>query len=158
VNSPVLRYALTGLLALAALVGLTLLVRPLIFSIASPRDDSVYALVPVASVSSTPVVKEVLLNTSHGLLGERPQGAHVAITLLISRPVAGGYSVVDAWSPLNDCALTVATDRLLDCRQHAWTFAGDPIASGDPVLERFAVTSENGALIADLTHPVDAAR
>ena len=41
---PVGRYALVALLAVLVLLGITLLVRPLIFSLADPRDDARYAL------------------------------------------------------------------------------------------------------------------
>jgi hypothetical protein len=152
----VLRYIVTGLVAVTLVVALALSVRVLINLVAPPRDDSVYALTTTASVSTTPIVKVVLLNSSHGLLGERPNGSHAAITLVVSRTLTGQYSVVNAWSPVSGCALTVTSDRLSDCRGRAWTFAGDPVDAGDAPLQRFAVTSENGALIADLTHPVDA--
>jgi len=152
----VARYLAIGVVALVLLVALSVSVRGLIYLVAPPRDDSVYALAPTTSVTTKPIVKEVLLNTSHGLLGERPNQTHVAITLVISRTLTGEYSVVNAWSPVNDCALTVAADRLTDCAAHGWTFAGDPVNPGDPPLQRFAVQNENGALIADLTHAVDA--
>jgi hypothetical protein len=152
----VLRYIVTGLVAVTLIVALALSVRVLIYLVPPPRDDSVYALTTTASVSTTPIVKVVLLNSPHGLLGERPNGSHAAITLVVSRTLTGQYSVVNAWSPVSGCALAVTSDRLTDCRGRAWTFAGDPVDASDAPLQRFAVTSENGALIADLTHPVDA--
>jgi len=151
----VARYLVIGIVALVLLVALSVSVRGLIYFVAPPRDDSVYAVATTASVTTKPIVKDVLLNTGHGLLGERPNQTHAAITLVISRTLTGEYSVVNAWSPVNDCALTVAADRLIDCRAHAWTFAGDPVNPGDQPLQRFAVRNENGAMIADLTHPVD---
>lgn len=150
----ILRYVVGFVVALVALVGLTLLVRPLIYSVAPPRDDSVYAVAEVGAVAATPVLKDVLLNRSHGLLGERPNGAQVVIRLAISRTLTGEYSVVDAWSPVNDCALAAGADRLTDCKGHSWTPDGAPFASSDPPLERFVVRIDNGALIADLTKPV----
>ena len=152
----VLRYVIAGVVALALLVGLSLALRWSVLLVAPARDDSVYAVATAASVTATPIVREVLLNTPHGLLGERPNDSHAAITLVISRAITGEYDVVNAWSPVSSCALVVSTDRLVDCAGHAWTFAGDPLASGDPSLQRFGVTNQNGALIADLTHPVDA--
>ena len=155
----VARYAVVSVLALALLVGVMLLVRPLIFSVAGPRDDSVYAVGPTGSISATaPLVEELLLNTPHRLLGERPNGPHAAITVVVSRTLTGLYSVVNAWSPVSNCAVTVREDRLVDCRAHAWTFTGDPFATADPPLQRFPVTSENGAVVVDFTHPLDAAR
>lgn len=153
------RYALATALALALLVGVMLLVRPLIFSVAPPRDDSVYAVAPTGSVPATaPLVKELLLNGPHGLLGERSNGTHAALTVVVSRTVTGLYSVVNAWSPVSNCALTVREDRVVDCKAHAWTFTGDPFDTADPPLQRFPVKSDNGAVVVDFTHPLDAVR
>jgi hypothetical protein len=158
VRGQVGRYAAAALAAFALLLGVLLLVRPAIYSVAPPRDDSVYAVGTTASVPATaPVVKDLLLNLPHGLLGERRTGEHAAITVVIARSLTGLFSVVNAWSPVNDCALSAREDRLVDCRGRAWTFAGDPFAGGDPPLQSFPVTSQNGALVVDFTHPVDAA-
>ena len=156
-SANVARYAVAALIAFLLLLGLLLLVRPMIYSVAPPRDDSVYAVATAASVpTSEPLVKELLLNTSHGLLGERPSGEHAVITVVVARALNGLISVVNAWSPTNGCALTARPDRLVDCRGHEWTLSGDPFASGDPPLQSFPVTNVNGAVIVDFTHPVDA--
>lgn len=154
VRERLVRYAAGFVIALVALVGLTLLVRPLIYSVAPPRDDSVYAVAAVTAVTTTPIVKDVLLNTGHGLLGERANGAQVVIRLAIVKTLTGEYSVVNAWSPVSDCALAAGEDRLKDCEGHAWTFDGAPFASSDPPLQRFVVHVDNGALVADLTRPI----
>ena len=153
----VLRYALVALIALAGLVGLALLVRPLIYTVATPRDDTVYAVGSVASIGTVPTVRQVLINEPHGLLGEQRQGQHAAIWLAVSRTTTGEFVVVNAWSPASACPLAVAADRFRDCSGHAWTFAGDPITAGDRALQRFPVVVEAGSLLADLTRPVDAA-
>ena len=151
------RYLVAAVVAFLLLLGLLLLVRPLIYSVAPPRDDSVYAVVTAASVPTTaPVVKELLLNSPHGLLGERRSGEHAVITVVVSRGLNGLFSVVNAWSPVNDCALSARPDRVVDCRGRAWTLAGDPFTTGDPPLQSFPVTTQNGALVVDFTHPVDA--
>jgi hypothetical protein len=157
-RTTVLRYAIAFVLALAALVGLLLLVRPLIFTFSSPRDDTVYAAAATGEVGDAPVVKELLLNESHGLEGERPNGAHAAITVVISRTLSGEYSVVNGWSPVNRCDVTVDADRLRDCRGATWTFTGDPITAGDPALQRFPVHVEQGGVIVDFTRPIIATR
>ena len=150
------RYLVAAVVAFLLLLGLLLLVRPLIYSVAPPRDDSVYAVVTAASVPTTePLVRELLLNSPHGLLGERRSGEHAVITVVVSRGLNGLFSVVNAWSPVNDCALTARPDRLVDCRGRAWTLAGDPFTTGDPPLQSFPVTNQNGALVVDFTHPVD---
>jgi len=151
------RYVVAAAVAFLLLLGLLLLVRPLIYSVAPPRDDSVYAVATAASVPSTePLVKELLLNSPHGLLGERRSGEHAVITVVVARGLNGLFSVVNAWSPVNDCALTARQDRVVDCRGRAWTLAGDPFTSGDRPLQSFPVTNQNGALVVDFTHPVDA--
>ena len=91
------RYALATAVAFLFLLGLLLLVRPLIYSVAPPRDDSVYAVATTASVpASAPLVKDLLLNAPHGLLGERRIGEHAAITVVISRRLTGLFSVENA--------------------------------------------------------------
>jgi len=153
----VARYLVAAVVAFLLLLGLLLLVRPMIYSVAPPRDDSVYAVVTAASVPTTePLVKELLLNAPHGLLGERRSGEHAVITVVVSRGLNGLFSVVNVWSPVNDCALTARPDRVVDCRGRAWTLAGDPFTTGDPPLQSFPVTNQNGALVVDFTHPVDA--
>jgi hypothetical protein len=157
VSAQVVRYAAAAAVAFLLLLGVLLLVRPLIYSVAPPRDDSVYAVATLTNVpASGPLVEELLLNTAHGLLGERRSGQHAVITVAISRGLTGLFSVVNAWSPVNDCALTGRPDRLIDCRGRAWTLVGDPFTSGDPPLQSFPVTNQNGALVVDFTHPVDA--
>jgi hypothetical protein len=157
VSVNVTRYAVAAAIAFLLLLALLLLVRPMIYSVAPPRDDSVYAVATSASVpASEPLVKELLLNTPHGLLGERRSGEHAVITVVVARGLNGVFSVVNAWSPTSDCALTARPDRLVDCRGHQWTVSGDPFASGDPPLQSFPVTNANGAVIVDFTHPVDA--
>jgi len=92
------RYALAVGVAFLLLLGLLLLVRPLIYSVAPPRDDSVYV---VATTSSVPtnghLVRDFLLNTPHGLLGERRSGEHAVIHVVIARGLTGLFSVVNAW-------------------------------------------------------------
>jgi hypothetical protein len=157
-RTTILRYAAAFIVALAALLGLLLLVRPLIFTFSSPRDDTVYAVAATGEIGETPRIKELLLNEPHGLHGERPNGVHAAIAVVISRTLGGQFSVVNAWSPVHGCLVTVAADRLRDCRGSTWTFSGEPISPGDPALQRFPVRVENGAVIVDFTRPVAAAR
>jgi hypothetical protein len=152
----VIRYAVFFVLALVALVGLSLLIRPLIFTFAPPRDDSVYAVAAVAEIGEKPVIKDLVLNESHGLPGERPNGAHRAITVVISRSLAGGFRVLNAWSPASGCAVSVRDDRLADCQGRAWTFEGDPFVSSDRALQSFPTVVRNGAVVCDFTRPVDA--
>ena len=148
---PIARYTLVALLGLALLVGAMLLLRPLIFSVAPERGDRNYPVAATSALARGPIVRDVLLNAPHGLPGERPNGQRVVLRLVIAPAVAGDATVVDGWSPTNDCALEIVADRLRDCAGAAWTFAGLPIVVGDPPLQRFSATVRSGAVIADLT-------
>jgi len=153
---PVGRYAVLALLAILLLLGITLLVRPLIFSLADPRDDARYPLLSIADADQGPQVLEVVLNDRHGLPGEVVQDELVGYTVVVAPlPGRGGYSVVGAWSPTGDCALEIIGDRLRDCEGATWTFEGIPFDPDGPSLDAFPATVRNGAVIADFTAPFD---
>jgi hypothetical protein len=61
---------------------------------------------------------------------------------------------VDAWSPTNDCPLSLLGDRLADCEGDTWTFDGVPIDPADPALLAFPTTVRNGAVVVDFTRPI----
>ena len=151
---PVRRYALLAVLAIAGLLAVTLLVRPLIFSLAGPRDDANFPVSSIADADKGPRLIEIRLNDSHGLPGEVVRSDEVGYTVAIA-PLPGrdGYSVVGAWSPTNHCALQISGDRLRDCRGSAWTFEGFPLDNADPPLTAFPVTVRYGAVLADFTAP-----
>lgn len=152
---PVRRYVVLSLLAVAALLVITLLVRPLIFSLAGPRDDANFPLLAVGEADKGPKLIEIRLNDPHNLPGEVVRGDEVGYSVVIA-PLPGqdGYSVVGAWSPVNRCVLAIAGDRLRDCRGATWTFEGFPFKTGDPRLTAFPVTVRNGAVLADFTKPM----
>ena len=152
---PVRRYVVIALLAIAALLVVTLLVRPFIFSLAGPRDDANFPLRSVGEADKGPQLTEIRLNDSHDLPGEVVQGDEVGYSVVIA-PLPGrdGYSVVGAWSPVNDCALAIDGDRLRDCQGETWTFEGFPFRDTDPPLTAFPVTVRNGAVLADFTKPM----
>jgi hypothetical protein len=153
---PVGRYALVALLAIAVLLGITLLVRPLIFSLADPRDDARYPLLSVSAADEGPRLVEIVLNDRHGLPGEQVEDELVGYTVVVAPlPGRGGYSVVGAWSPSGDCPLEISGDRLRDCNDETWTFDGVPLDPDGPSLIAFPVTVRNGAVIADFTAPFD---
>jgi hypothetical protein len=151
---PVRRYAVVALLAILALLAVTLLVRPLIFSFAGARDDANFPLLSVGEADKGPRLLEIRLSDPHGLPGEVVRGGQVGYSVVIA-PLPGrdGYSVVGAWSPANGCALAIDGDRLRDCRGAAWTFDGFPFRATDPGLSSFPVTVREGAVIADFTKP-----
>jgi hypothetical protein len=149
---PVARYALVALLGVLGLLFVTLLVRPFIFSFSSARDDANYPLVAVSEVDAGPRIIEIVLNEPHGLPGERVQDGRAGLLVAAaSLPGADSYSVVTAWSPTHDCALTLGADRLVDCDGDAWTYQGFPIDPADPALRAFPSDVRQGALVVDFT-------
>ena len=153
---PVRRYVVVALVAIALLLGITLLVRPFIFSLAGPRDDANYPLISVSEADLGPRVVEILLNDPHELPGEIVRDDRVGYSVVVA-PLPGrtGYSVVGAWSPTADCALTIDADRLRDCRGDTWTFEGFEFELDNPPLTAFPVAVRNGAVLADFTSPMD---
>lgn len=147
---PIARYAVSAVLGLVLLLALMLVIRPLIFSFAPERGDANYAVAPAAEVGATPVGRTLLLNESHGLPGEQPNGRRVALRVLVSQSAAGGVAALDAWSPLAECPVEVAGDRLRDCDGSTWTFNGVPINATLP-LHRFPAEVRSGAVIVDFT-------
>jgi hypothetical protein len=156
---PIARYAAAALLAVAGLVGLMLLVRPIIFSLAPPLDDANYRLVATAQADEGVQLIEILLNEPHGLLGEVVAGERAGLTVAIAPVIGTGrYTVVNAWSPTNDCEIQLGPDRLVDCAGDAWTYEGIPIDPADPPLQRFQTLVRNGAVVVDFANPVDEGR
>jgi hypothetical protein len=152
----IVRYAIAALLAVLGLVGLMLLVRPLIFSLAPPLDDANYRLIAATSADEGVQLVEIVLNEPHGLLGEVLAGEHAGLTVAVAPVIGTGrYTVVNAWSPTNDCAVELGPDRLVDCAGNAWTYDGLPLDPADPPLERFPATVRIGAVVVDFTRPVD---
>ena len=81
----------------------------------------------------------------------------MAITVIVAQLPGSQVSVVNAWSTVNPCAVTVADDAasLVDCDGRAWSStASRSTEAPQPALQRFAAELTNGAVIADLTTPV----
>lgn len=148
------RYIVAGLLAAAAVGGLLLLVRPFIFTFAPPLNDANYSVASAATIQDGPKLVEIVLNESHDLPGEVHRNEAVGLTVVVSAVGPGAFAVVDAWSPTNDCALTLGADRVVDCAGDTWTFDGVPIDPADPPLLAFPTTVKNGAVIVDFTRPI----
>ncbi|HEX6473496.1 MAG TPA: hypothetical protein VF114_00215, partial [Candidatus Limnocylindria bacterium] len=130
---PVGRYAILAGLAVLVLLGITLLVRPFITSLAPERNDSRYVLFSIAEADRGPQLKEIVLNDRHGFPGEVVRDERVGYTVVVAPlPGRGGYSAVGAWSPSGDCPLAIDGDRLRDCDGATWTFEGFPIDPDGP--------------------------
>jgi hypothetical protein len=151
---PVRRSIVAGLLAAAAVGGLLLLVRPFIFSFAPPLSDANYTVASAAAIRNGPALVEIVLNESHDLPGEVHRNEAVGLTVVVSAVRTDAFAVVDAWSPTNDCALTLAADRVVDCAGDTWTFDGVPIDPADPPLLGFPTSVNNGAVVTDFTRPI----
>jgi hypothetical protein len=156
---PVGRSVAVAIISIVLLVGVALLVRPLIFSFATARDDRNYPVAAVGDVddpADPPLLRELILNDFHGLPGEVRDGEHSRLTVVISPLPAGGFAVVNAWSTANECAVGIGQDRLVDCEGATWTWAGIPIQGDTPPLQAFPAVSRNGAVVVDFTAPRDA--
>jgi hypothetical protein len=154
---PVTRTAVGCLVVALALVGLMLLVRPAIFSLAPPRDDTHVIVGAATALATGPRVVDVALARSHGLDGEQPLDAgRVQVQLVVAPTLTGGFSVVNAASPVaDDCRVAIAQDRLRDCEGRTWTFDGSPIDPDVAPLQRFEVVIDDGSVGANLTRPID---
>jgi hypothetical protein len=153
---PIRRAAVGCLLIAVAVAGVALVVRPAIFSVAPPRDDSVVTVATASEVAAGPIRRDIILSRSHGWSGERDAGdARVQVAVIVSPATAGGVAAVNAASPLReDCPVEIAADRLTDCDGRAWTFDGVPIDPADPPLERIGVEVVSGTVVLDMTGPV----
>lgn len=153
---PIRRAAIGCLLVALTVLGLALIVRPAIFSVAPPRDDSAVIAATATEVAAGPIRRDLVLTRSHGWSGERDAGdgrVQVAIILAQSSSV-GGVSAVNAASPGQvDCPVEITADRLVDCDGRAWTFDGYPIDAADAPLERIAVEVVSGSVVLDMTGP-----
>ena len=152
------RRAVVGCLVIALLgFGLAALVRPLIFSVAPPRDDSVVIVAQAPEIVDGPILRDVILSRSYGWDGEVDAGdGRVRLPIVLSALTAGTATAVAGTSPVaEDCAIEIGADRLVDCDGRAWTYAGLPIDATDPPLQRFPVEVDAGSVFVDFTRTVD---
>jgi len=153
---PIRRAVVGFLLILLGVVAVALIVRPAIFSVAPPRDDSVVTLATASEVTAGPIRREVILARSHGWSGERDVGdGRVQVAVVVASSIAGGISAVNASAPdRDDCPVEIGADRLTDCDGRAWTYDGIPIDPADAPLERIGVEVVSGSVVLDMTGPL----
>ena len=153
---PIRRAAVGCLLIALAGLAVALIVRPAIFSFASPRDDSAVVVATAADVVDGPVTRDVLLTRSYGWPGEIDAGdGRVQLSVIVAPGAFAGVTAVAAASPLSDdCPLEVAQVGLVDCEGRAWTLDGVPLESGLPPLDRFPVDVAGGSVTVDLTRTI----
>lgn len=152
------RQAVVGCLVLALVgLGLAALVRPLIFSVAPPRDDTVVVVAQATELADGPIRRDVLLGDSYGWDGEVDAGdGNAQLAVIVAEAQGAGAVVVAAASPVEEgCAVEIADDRLRDCAGRAWTYAGIPLDPADPPLQRFPAVVENGAVVVDMTRTLE---
>lgn len=152
-----IRRALVGFVLIVAFVVLVMaLVRPTIFTLAPPRDDSSVAVGTLTEVSARARRIDVVLSRSYGWAGERDAGdGRVQLSAIVG-PTTTGIAAVNGASPVvEDCEVSIGADRLVDCDGRAWTFAGLPIDPADPPLERFPIQARDGTVVVDFTRTVD---
>lgn len=152
-----IRRALVGFVLIAAFVVLVMaLVRPAIFTLAPPRDDAAVAVGTLTEVTARTQRVEVVLTRSYGWAGERDAGdGRVQLSAIVG-PTTTGIAAVNGASPVaEDCEVSIAADRLVDCDGRTWTFAGLPIDPGVPPLERFPIEARDGTVVVDFTRTVD---
>lgn len=153
---PIRRAAIGCLFIAIAVAAAGLIVRPAIFSVAPPRDDSVVTVATSGEVAAGPIRRDVVLSRSHGWSGERGAGDGRVQLSVILAPATAGISAVNAASPgRDDCAVEIGGDRLVDCVGRAWTFDGTPIDPSHPPLERIVVSVASGSVVLDMTEPLD---
>ena len=149
----VARYVVSGLLVLAAVVGIMLVVRPLIFTVADPRDDTRVAILPQAQLPNGPTIRQAVLARSLGLDGEQQVEGRPVVALVVSQLPGGEAAAVNATPPGGGaCRVDLGADRLTGCGG-SWTYTGEPIEPGAEGLQRFPVTLRDGAVYVDLTAP-----
>lgn len=153
---PIRRAAVGCLLIVVAVVALALIVRPAIFSVAPPRDDSVVTVGTASEAAAGPIRRDVILSRSHGWSGERDAGdGRVQVAVIVAPTTASGITAVNAATPgRDDCPVEIGGDRLVNCDEDAWTYDGTPIDPADPPLERIAVSATSGSVVLDMTAPL----
>ena len=130
--------------------------RLAILSAAAPRDDTVVTVATAAEVAGGPIRRDLILSRSRGWSGERDAGdGRVQVAVIVTQTTTGGTIAVNAASPGRaDCPVEISPDRLTDCDGRAWTFAGIPIDTGDPPLERIATDVTSGSVVLDMSAPL----
>ena len=158
-NDPVpVRRAVIGCLTIAVLVGaLLLLVRPAIFTLAPPRDDTAVIVATGTELGSAPIRRDVILTRAYGWAGEVDAGnGRSQMTILIAPSAFGGAWAVNAAAPDRpNCAVEVAGDRLRDCDGREWSFDGLPLDPAGPFLERFPAAIEGGSVVVDMSRTLE---
>jgi len=152
-----IRRAVVGCLVVALiLAAIALVVRLAILSAAAPRDDTVVTVATAAEVAGGPIRRDLILSRSRGWSGERDAGdGRVQVAVIVTQTTTDGTIAVNAASPGRaDCPVEISPDRLTDCDGRAWTFAGIPIDTGDPPLERIATDVTSGSVVLDMSAPL----
>jgi len=152
---PIRRAAIGCLVLALALAAIGLIVRPAIFSVAPPRDDSAVSVATAVEIASGPIRRDVILARSRGWSGEADAGdGRVQLSVIVVPSQISGVAAFNAASPGREgCAVEIDGSRLADCDDRAWTLEGAPIDPSDAPLERIAAEVVSGSVVLDLTQP-----
>jgi hypothetical protein len=154
---PIRRAAIGCLLIALAGLAVALIVRPAIFYLAPPRDDSAVIVATAAEIFDGPVERDVLLTRSYGWPGERDAGDGRAQLRVIVAPAAfAGVVAIAAASPVtDDCAVEIGQGVLTDCEGNAWAIDGTPLETGLTPLDRFPAEVVAGSVTVDFTRTTE---
>jgi hypothetical protein len=154
---PMRRAAVGCLLIALGGVAVALIVRPAIFSLAPPRDDTAVIVATSSEIVDGPVQRDVLLTRSYGWPGERDAGdGRTQLSVIVAPAPFATVSAVAAASPVTPgCAVAIGQGLLSDCDGNAWTFDGAPLETGQQPLARFPVEVEGGSVTVDFTRTID---
>jgi hypothetical protein len=150
---PVGRALLGCLAGIAAVLVLALLVRSGAGLLAPPRTDDDVTVASVAEASGGPLIREVPLTDAPPLAGERTEDGVRTLAVVVVPLPGGGFSVLNAQSPIEACPVELAGDRLVDCTGAAWQLTGDPVDPALPRLQSFPARVDLGAVVADFSAP-----
>ena len=154
---PIRRAAVGCLLIALAGVAVALIVRPAIFSLAPPRDDSAVIVATAAEVVDGPVQRDVLLTRSYGWPGERDAGGgRIQLNVIVAPGRFAGVAAIAAANPeAPDCPVEVGDGVLVDCEGNSWSYEGTPLETGLNPLDRFPAEIVGGSVTVDFTRTIE---
>ena len=154
---PIRRAAVGCLLIALVGVAVALIVRPAIFSLAPPRDDSAVFVATAAEIFDGPVEREVLLSRSYGWAGEREAGdGRTQLNVIVAPAPFAGVAAIAATSPeVANCPVVIGDGLLNDCEGNAWSYDGTPLETGLVPLQRFPAEVVGGSVTVDFTRTAE---
>jgi hypothetical protein len=148
------RLVVLALLLFALVFGIMLLLRSLVFTVVTPRDDAAYPLVAVAQALAGPRAYDVVLNDPRGLDGEEVvEGRAVLVVIVSPGPDRVTFNVVNATSPIDGERVQIAGAILIGADGSRWSLTGEPADPGTQALQRFPAAVDGDVVVVDFTRP-----